>query len=312
MQSLLGQTSWRLRPWVIVAGSRFQPQDPDRLMDSTQWYVAVDGKAVGPVSTELLIRGLEQGKVPVDALVCAAGEAEWQDVTRVPPFSYELFGAEPPDPEPESRAGVNRDPFAAARAVAPEIAQPNISRDSDYDDRADEVTPAAGIPAPTPELFTTSPEPSPPAGTLDAQSRGTGLDVDIVFDTFDDETKPRYYNWARPIAPYFQPLESIELPDESLLIGSLPTAPVSLLTQEEALWNVALCLAFGSKALAEAVADRFFEVVAELGAPAKVEWMVLTLLSRGFMPSGIPKDSGQNGFATLLRRCPDEFQDYLV
>ena len=34
-------------------------------MDSTQWYVAVDGKAVGPVSTDLLRRGLEQGKVPV-------------------------------------------------------------------------------------------------------------------------------------------------------------------------------------------------------------------------------------------------------
>ena len=78
------------------------------------------------------------------------------------------------------------------------------------------------------------------------------------------------------------------------------------------MWNIALCLAFGSKALAEAVADRFFELVAELGTPAKVEWLVLTLLSRGFMPSGIPKDSGQNGFATLLRRCPDEFQDYLV
>jgi len=278
-------------------------------MDSTQWYVAVDGKAVGPVSTDLLIRGLEQGKVPVDALVCAAGEAEWQDVTRVPPFSYELFGAERPEPAPESRTSV--DPFAAARAVAPEIAQANVSRDIDYDDRADEVTPAAGTPAPAPELFTTSPESPPAPGTLEAQGPEAGLDVDIVFDTFDDETKPRYYNWARPIAPYFQPLESVELPNEALLIGSLPTTPASLLVQEEAMWNVALCLAFGSKTLANAVANRFFQVVAELGAPAKVEWMVLTLLSRGFMPSGIPKDSGQNGFAALLRQCPDEFQDYL-
>ncbi len=276
-------------------------------MDSTQWYVAVDGKAVGPVSTELLIRGLEQGKVPVDALVCAAGEVEWQDVTRVPPFSYELFGAD--RPALGFDAAVRQDPFAAARAVAPEIAQSSMG--AAYDDRADEATPPAGTRAP-PALFEAPPKPPPEVPVSEPRERESGFDVDVVFDTFDDETKPRYYNWAQPIAPYFQPLESVELPNESLLIGSLPTTPASMLVQEEAMWNVALCLSFGSKAVAEAVAKRFFEVVSEIGSPAKVEWMVLTLLSRGFMPSGIPKDAGQNGFATLLRVCPDQYQDHLV
>ena len=102
------------------------------------------------------------------------------------------------------------------------------------------------------------------------------------------------------------------MPDETLLIGSLPTTPASVLAQEEAMWNVALCVSFGSRALADAVATRFFDVVLELGGSSKVEWMVLTLLSRGFMPSGIPKDAGQNGFAALLRQCPDELQDYLA
>ena len=283
-------------------------------MDSTQWYVSVDGKAIGPVSTELLIRGIEQGRVPVDALVCAAGEAEWQDVTRVPPFSYELFGAERPAPESEVLAstGPKLDPFAAARAVAPDIAQNGFVEDSDYDDHADEATPPAGTAAPAPEFPMVAAPRSPPAGGTLAQRADAGLDVDIPIDSLDDETKPPFYDWARPIAPYFQPLESVQLPDEKLLLGSLSATPSALYVQEETMWNVALCLSFGSKALAEAVAERFFDAVSEVGTPRKIEWMVFTLLSRGFMPSGIPKDAGQNGFASLLRQCPDEFQDYLV
>lgn len=263
-------------------------------MDSTQWYVAVDGNTVGPVSTELLMRGLSGGKVPVDALVCAVGDAEWLAVTAAPPFSYELFGAERPAPESEpvtdsSAAPFSADPFARARAVAPSIAQPGLNGRGS--------SPALEAPLP---------------GTLEDQDLDGGLDVDIVFDTFDDETKPRYFNWARPISPYFQPTDGIELPHEGLLIGSLPTTPASVLTQEEGMWNVALCLAFGSRSLADAVASRFFEAVGEVGDPRKVEWMTLTLLSRGFMPSGIPKDNGQSGFAALARQCPPELEDHLV
>jgi len=283
-------------------------------MDSTQWYVSVDGKAVGPVTTELLIRGIEQGRVPVDALVCAAGEAEWQDLTRVPPFSYELFGAERPAPESAAGAstGAKLDPFAAARAVAPDIARNGFTEDPDYDDRADEVTPPAGTAAPAPEFSGMAAQgPLPGSGAM-GQRADSGFDIEIPFEGSDEDPKPAAFDWARPIAPYFQPLESVELPDERLLIGSMSATPSALYVQEDTMWNVALCLAFGSKALAEAAAVRFFDAMSELGTPHKIEWMVFTLLSRGFMPSGIPKDAGQNGFATLLRQCPDEFQDYLV
>ena len=262
-------------------------------MDSTQWFVAVDGNTVGPVSTALLKRGLEQGKVPVDALVCAAGDQTWQAVRGVPPFSYELFGQPRPPTGRGSGGARPTDPFASARAVAPIIAQ-DAWRASVAHDRDSQLDVATG------------PLPHPPASQEEA------LELDVVFDSFDDETKPRFFNWLKPLAPYFQPLDSLDFPSELLLVGSLPTTSWNVLLQEEAMWNLALCLSFGSESLASAVASRFCTAIIEAGDPSKIEWMTRALLSRGFMPSGIPRDLGQDGFAMLLRRCPPELEDYLV
>lgn len=53
-------------------------------IDIREWYVRVDeGDAVGPVSTELLARGIAAGKVPEQALVARIGDVDWQPVTRV-------------------------------------------------------------------------------------------------------------------------------------------------------------------------------------------------------------------------------------
>lgn len=59
----------------------------------SEWYVCVvGGEPVGPVSAELLIRGIESGKVPHDALVCQTGEKEWHELFSVPSLAAALPG----------------------------------------------------------------------------------------------------------------------------------------------------------------------------------------------------------------------------
>lgn len=48
------------------------------------WYVASEGSdPIGPVSTDLLIRGFAAGRVPSDALVCPVGDSRWRPVREV-------------------------------------------------------------------------------------------------------------------------------------------------------------------------------------------------------------------------------------
>lgn len=52
------------------------------------WWVTDAGRPpIGPVSTELLLRGIAAGKVPREALVCAVGQKQWKPVRETPPFS---------------------------------------------------------------------------------------------------------------------------------------------------------------------------------------------------------------------------------
>lgn len=53
---------------------------------------------IGPVSTELLLRGIGAGAVPRDALVCEVGGTEWRWVGQTAPFSvaFEAQRARPP------------------------------------------------------------------------------------------------------------------------------------------------------------------------------------------------------------------------
>src|SRR5688500_8771734 len=53
-------------------------------MAMKDWYVyQADGNHIGPVSTDLLARGLLAGKVPRDAHVGAMGDAKWQPLLEV-------------------------------------------------------------------------------------------------------------------------------------------------------------------------------------------------------------------------------------
>jgi len=47
---------------------------------------------VGPVSTELLLRGIGAGKVPKDSLVCEVGGNEWRSIGELAPFSVAIRG----------------------------------------------------------------------------------------------------------------------------------------------------------------------------------------------------------------------------
>lgn len=341
-------------------------------MDSTQWYVAVGGRTVGPVTTELLRRGLQNGKVPTSALVCPLGEAEWRAVMGVAPFSHEIFGAPAPQP---ATPPPPVDPFASARAVAPrrsnggssplsspsgltlpegaelrsaplpafdltapettseaEVASTTSTTDVDAaalpafgedEDEAAIATPVAddaaiAMPPPAPPLPFPSTDAPAPAGevptdpmTPTAPENATEADlpdVDVVFDTFDDETRPRFFDWRQRIVDYFHDVSTLNLPDEALLIGSLPVTSATVLMQEDAMWNLALCLAFGSDALADAVAVAFFAAHQERPEVDGIAWITRTLLSRGFMPSGIPAEAGERGLAALRKRCPSDLR----
>ena len=58
---------------------------PPGAIDIREWYVSVGyGDPVGPVSTELIARGIAAGKVPRTAYVARIGDSVWQDLLDVP------------------------------------------------------------------------------------------------------------------------------------------------------------------------------------------------------------------------------------
>jgi len=79
---------------VASAAARFATPIPSLIapchVDIREWYVSAgEGEAIGPVSTELVARGIVAGKVPRTAFVARVGDTSWQDVLDVP----EIVGA---------------------------------------------------------------------------------------------------------------------------------------------------------------------------------------------------------------------------
>jgi hypothetical protein len=111
-------------------------------------------------------------------------------------------------------------------------------------------------------------------------------------------------DWSERFQSYFLVGDEVELPEEQALLESLRTVPHETFRHEEALWNLALCLAFGSDAVGEAAGRTFFAAVAEHGSVDRLEWMSRTLLGNGFVPSGIPAEAGRRGCERLRSTCP--------
>jgi uncharacterized protein (TIGR00266 family) len=59
---------------------------------SQQWYMAIGGHQVGPVTQEEILTNLRNGSVDADTLVFTAGMANWQKIRDVPAFAPFLGG----------------------------------------------------------------------------------------------------------------------------------------------------------------------------------------------------------------------------
>ena len=60
---------------------------------SNQWYMAIGGHQVGPVSQEEIITNLQNGSIDAETLVFTAGMANWQKVKDVAAFAPFVKGA---------------------------------------------------------------------------------------------------------------------------------------------------------------------------------------------------------------------------
>ena len=74
---------------------------------SSQWYMAIGGHQVGPVTQEEIVSNLRNGSIDAETLVFTAGMANWQKIRDVPAFA--TFGggagaAVPPPTAPGRRA----------------------------------------------------------------------------------------------------------------------------------------------------------------------------------------------------------------
>ncbi|HMA91766.1 MAG TPA: hypothetical protein VKP30_03725, partial [Polyangiaceae bacterium] len=130
------------------------------------------------------------------------------------------------------------------------------------------------------------------------------LNIDIQFE----EEHESSVNWLERFQSYFLVGTEVELPDESKLLMSLRHTSRDTFLHDEALWNLSLCLAFGSDTIADASARTFFDAIGLEHGGERVEWICRTLLSKGFMPSGIPRSDGMRGIEILRQTCPPELR----
>jgi hypothetical protein len=136
------------------------------------------------------------------------------------------------------------------------------------------------------------------------------LDDDAVVDAppvdLDDDAvlDAPPVDWSHRFQSYFLVGEEVALPEEEALLASLKAIPRDTFQHDEALWNLALCMAFGSDTLGEAAARTFYDVVLAHGSLDRLEWMSRTLLGSGFMPSGIPTDAARVAYRRLQSLCP--------
>ena len=143
-----------------------------------RWWVTQRGREpIGPVETDLVVRGIAAGKVPGDALVCPVGGNRWEPLDAVPPFARALAKL--------GRAAVDAE---STIIDLPPIPTGNEARDTTrpeatltiFDDASEQtIVDLAPLP----------PSEPPPAGAQVAQR-----DALSAFDEFEERTiveKPR-------------------------------------------------------------------------------------------------------------------------
>ena len=121
----------------------------------SEWWVGRQGaNPVGPVTTDTLIRGIQEKKVPEDALVCRVGEQQWQHIAQVDDL-WELIHPE------QFHTSVTKQPwFAEKRDSGPPATPPPEPQEVD-----DESTRIYSVPILAIRSIESSPFHPPPAAT---------------------------------------------------------------------------------------------------------------------------------------------------
>jgi len=358
-------------------------------VDEKQWYIAVGERSLGPLSTDLVTRGIRSGKVPTTAWVCQVGDSSWSAISSFGEFHDALnfvlgestaaneaadglgaaetaYDAEPPEDETsqvEPRNAISG--FAASSTNTSSEATPEApveeeetgqrallpyerpEMDAAVDGGFEPTQPsyATGYSSPSVDHSALGPaevaaqtydnpfaavfgadvsEPSQHNSYSDiseqrpvehAAVQGAAHDDDLGIDITFDEDHANAIDWMERFQSYFLVGAQVELPDEQKLLQSLYETPRSTFLHDEALWNLALCLAFGTDAVAAAGAAAFYGALrldsGAAHAQERIEWIGRTLLSKGFMPSGIPRLDGMRGIDVLREACPPELQAIL-
>jgi hypothetical protein len=237
------------------------------------WYVAVGETTAGPASTDLVIKGIEHRKVPPEAMVCAVGAARWVPLSSVEAFHAAVVRSYPPPPDSEEARQWLAHGFHFPRPAAlPQFdddagTEPGVSAHADED----------------------------PATLRDPSL--SEIEVELSPD-------PPAVAWREPFASYFLVGDDVVLPEEDALVESLAATERETFHHEEALWNLALCLAYGSDEVGAAAARAFFEAVGDQDGGERIAWMMRALRGDGFIPSGIPMAAGEVAFERLRSSCP--------
>ena len=121
------------------------------------------------------------------------------------------------------------------------------------------------------------------------------------------------FDWRSPFTDGYYVDGPIAFPNESLLIATLQSESTEALQYVAAMWNIALCLSFGSDELAAAGGEAFFRTLARTSFPGdRLSWMVRVLLSSGILSSGMPSDPAERALAVLSRMCPEKYAEMLA
>lgn len=250
---------------------------------ANSWYIAVDEVTAGPAPTELVIRGIEHRKIPPEALVCRVGAGRWDPLAAVDVFHAAVIRSYPPPP-PDSKE--------ARRWMERGFNFPPLGALPRFDIPLDGAQAAAGA--------IREKEQARHAGSSDAVLLGDA-EVEVEWDDVGAESP---IDWRDPFEPFFLLGDDIELPEEQLLLRSLAAASRETFRDQGALWNLALCLAYGSDEVGAAAARAFFDAVAGQGGAERFEWMTRTLRGSGFIASGIPEEAGQRAVERLRSGRP--------
>jgi hypothetical protein len=211
--------------------------------------------------------------VVVASAPVAAAPAEAKPV-EAKPVEAEPVEAEAAEAEPVEAEAAEAEPVEAEAAEAEPIEAAPV-----------QARPVAAAPA----ARRTVPPPKP------------DVDVDVEWD---DVPEGSAIDWSHPFESYFLLSDDVALPEERVLLESLSVVSRETLRQEGALWNLALCLAYGSDDVGLAAARAFFEAAAAQGGGDPIDWMSRTLMSKGFVPSGIPEKAGRRALERLRSTCP--------